>query len=159
MVLTTLWVCLEKTIGLTTWFAPFFRSIICSAIIVCLPLLTACGSSDGASLAELFRNGHGPGPSEDDPNSSSTGAAQLDWAPVADPNVVGYFVYYGTQPSNASGSCAYADRLYFPLDSLANTEAPSVIIDGLALETTFYFAVTAYNGDESVCSNEVSKMT
>jgi hypothetical protein len=36
---------------------------------------------------------------------------------------------------------------------------PGVTVSGLEFETTYYFAVSAFNGERSLCSNEVSKLT
>ena len=88
----------------------------------------------------------------------TTTSALLSWDLDLDPTVVGFFVHYGTQSPNSSGSCAYAQGIYFPLSSM--TSSPTSTISNLALGTTYYFAVSAYNGSiESTCSNEVFKAT
>ena len=38
-------------------------------------------------------------------------------------------------------------------------ESPSVTVTNLDPETRYYFTVSAYNGIESACSNEVSTVT
>jgi hypothetical protein len=68
-------------------------------------------------------------------------------------------VHYGTQSPNSAGSCAYAQSAYYPLTSLTNASLPAVTISNLTTGTTYYFAVSAYNGIESACSNEVSTGT
>jgi hypothetical protein len=68
-------------------------------------------------------------------------------------------MHYGTQSPNSPGSCAYALSSYYPITSLSNASLPSVAINNLTAGTTYYFAVSAYNGVESACSNEVSKAT
>ena len=89
----------------------------------------------------------------------TTTSASLTWDPDPDPTVVGFFVHYGTQSPNSSGSCAYDHGTYVPLSSLT-TPSPTATISNLATGTTFYFAVSAYNGKiESPCSNEVVKAT
>ena len=91
--------------------------------------------------------------------SATTTAASLAWDPLPDPNVVGYYVHYGPQSPNSSGSCVYAHKTYYPLSSLANTTSPRATVSGLALGTTYFFAVSANNGIEGPCSNEVAKST
>lgn len=70
----------------------------------------------------------------------------------------GYYVHYGTVSPNSAGSCAYAQRIYYSLSSLASTSAPTATINNLISGTTYYFAVSATDGSlESVCSNEISR--
>lgn len=88
-----------------------------------------------------------------------TTSTQLLWNPDPDPTVVGFFVHYGTQSAGSSGSCSYGQGLYIPMSSLT-ASSPSATVTNLATGTTYYFAVSAYNGKiESSCSNEVSKAT
>ncbi len=82
-------------------------------------------------------------PSSQPPPSATT--AILAWDPVTDPTLDGYKVYVGT----TSG-------LYTRTITVGNLT--SYTIDSLATGTTYFFAVTAYNGaGESSPSNEVSK--
>jgi len=82
-------------------------------------------------------------PSPQPPPSAAT--ATLAWNPVTDPSVGGYNVHVGT----ASG-------LYTRTITVGNLT--SYTVDNLTTRTTYYFAVTAYNGaGESSPSNEVSK--
>lgn len=90
---------------------------------------------------------------------TTASAVSLTWNPASDSSVTGYFVHYGTQSPNLSGSCAYSDSTFFPLSSLSSATSPSVTISDLTAGTIYYFAVSAYNGYESACSNEVSKGT
>ena len=92
-------------------------------------------------------------------SSTSTASASLSWNPDTDPSVVGYYVHYGLQSPNSAGSCTYTMSTYYSLASLANASLPAVTMSGLTSGTTYYFAVSAYNGVESACSNEVSKTT
>jgi hypothetical protein len=86
-------------------------------------------------------------------------SALLSWDPNPDSTVVGFFVHYGTQSPNSSGSCAYAQGTYFPLSSMT-VSSPAATIANLATGTMYYFAVSSYNGRvESTCSNEVPKAT
>lgn len=75
----------------------------------------------------------------------------LAWDSVNDPSVVGYYIHYGKQSPNQSGSCAY-DRAIF-------TDSQQGIVTGLDPGSTYYFAVSAYNGVRGDCSNEVSAQT
>jgi hypothetical protein len=75
----------------------------------------------------------------------------LTWDPVNDASVIGYYIHYGKQSSEQPGSCAY--------DELQFVSSPRGTVTGLDLGSTYYFAVSAYNGVESACSNEVSAHT
>ena len=82
-------------------------------------------------------------------STPTTVAVSLAWDPSPDPSVVGYHVHYGLQSPNSPGSCAYSNSTY--------ASSPTATISGLATGTTYYFAVSASNGLESPCSNEVAK--
>lgn len=85
-------------------------------------------------------------------SSTPTGAtASLIWDPVQDPTVTGYSVHYGTQSAGQPGLCAYEDSKF--------VSGPSATITGLDPNTRYFFAVSAYNGLEGPCSNEVSTIT
>lgn len=94
-----------------------------------------------------------PPPSEEDPTTpTSTGVtASLNWNPSSDPNVTGYYVYYGKQPSGELGSCAY--------EQSQAVEAPPAAITGLEPNTPYYFAISAFNEVESSCSIEIMMVT
>lgn len=103
-----------------------------------LTSLTGCGGGEGA-----------PGVST---SAAPTGAmATLAWDPVQDPTVTAYYVHYGKQSSGQPGTCNYQDSQF--------VNAPTATITGLDPDTRYYFAVSAYNGLESACSNEVTTVT
>ena len=77
--------------------------------------------------------------------------ASLVWDPVQDPTVTGYSVHYGTQSAGQPGLCSYQDSTF--------VSGPSATITGLNPDTRYYFAVSAYNGLNGPCSNEVSTVT
>ena len=77
--------------------------------------------------------------------------ASVAWDPVNDPTVVAYTVYYGRQSSGNIGSCNY--------EKSVDVAEPSTAIGGLEFNTQYYFAVSAFNGVYSSCSNEISEMT
>lgn len=79
-----------------------------------------------------------------DPERATVG---LIWAPVNDSSVIGYYIHYGKQSAGQPGSCAYERELF-----VASSHAT---VTDLELGSTYYFAVSAYNGLESSCSNEV----
>ena len=84
-------------------------------------------------------------------------SASMAWDGIGQ-DIVGYYVHYGAQSPNVRGSCAYSQSAYYSLSSLANASAPTATISGLSKDTTYYFAVSAFNGTaESQCSNEISK--
>ena len=107
------------------------------------------------SLVLLLLIGCGPG-GEGDSALSLTAApigatASLAWDPVLDPSVTAYVVHYGKQSSGQSGSCAYEEE--------KTVTSPDAMITGLEPDTPYYFAVSAFNGLEGPCSNEVSLVT
>jgi len=105
-------------------------------LFVLLPLLlTGCGMEGGQ------------GPTVSTTASATAATASLAWDPVNDSSVVGYYIHYGKQSPNQSGSCSY-DNVQFVSSSQGT-------IADLELASTYYFAVSAYNGIEGNCSNEV----
>lgn len=160
MVLTTLFVRLHKTSPCTTHESPIFRSISLGLLLLCLSLLTACGAGDGSGNDSLTAapggngkgNGYGLQPDLSGGSSATTTVSvSLAWNAVPDQSIIGYFIYYGTQSPNSSGSCSYSSSRY--------TTSALATVDGLAPNTTYFFAVSAYNGLESPCSAEVSTVT
>ena len=96
--------------------------------------------------------GCGDGENGGQPNLTSVGAsASLEWSPVQDPSVSAYFVHYGRQSPGQQGSCSY--------ESSVSVDSPSATLTNLEPNTLYYFSVSAYNGVESDCSNEVSTVT
>lgn len=75
----------------------------------------------------------------------SDGNATISWNANTEPDLAGYRVYYGT----ASG-------VYNPAIDVGNTT--SYTFSGLLPNTTYYFAITAYDtsGNESAFSTEIS---
>jgi Fibronectin type III domain len=69
----------------------------------------------------------------------------LTWNPSADPDVVGYKIYYGTASQNYTNVAVEG-------------EVTNATISGLAYGTTYYFAATTYDdsGNESLYSNEAT---
>lgn len=97
---------------------------------------------------------------EEDPAISLTSTpagvtARLTWDMSTDPNVSGYRIYYGKQSSGEYGSCSY--------EGGQTVETPPATIDGLEPNTPYFFAISAYGGEdgelESPCSNEVLVVT
>ena len=85
------------------------------------------------------------------PLSPTEATARLTWAVHPDPTVTGYRVYYGKESSGEPGSCSY--------ETSQSVEAPPAIITGLEPNTPYFFAISAFGGEEgeaeSPCSNEV----
>ena len=118
---------------------PLCAALVTGLLLSIMPLLAGCG-----------------GGSEGTPSITTTPAptgatASLAWNPVPDPSVSAYFVHYGRQSSGQQGSCAY--------ESSVSVNSPSATITNLDPSTLYYFTVSAYNGLESACSNEVSTVT
>lgn len=82
----------------------------------------------------------------------SIGATKsVGWDPSPDPTVTGYDVYYGTRSRGRNGSCDY--------EYLEHTSSPSVTLKGLEFNTRYFISVSAFNGQYSPCSDEVSFVT
>ena len=116
-------------------------AIVTGLLLSIMPLLTGCGGGGGSEGAPSITT-----------TSAPTGStASLAWNPVPDPSVSGYFVHYGRQSPGQQGSCTY--------ESSVNVSSPSATVTNLDPNTVYYFTVSAYNGLESACSNEVSTVT
>jgi hypothetical protein len=107
------------------------RCCLSALVMLAGSLVAGCGSGDEGS----------PG----NPLASAAASKSLAWDPVN--GVHGYVVYYGSESPGAAGSCAYAESVF--------TTTPSVTVTGLNPNTTYYFAVSAFNGLESPCSTEL----
>jgi len=149
--------------GLTTLFVCFLQGgsryqrqstarninilVFGGSILIAL-MLTGCssgGNGDSGNLPDT--QGGGSGGSSAAP--AGPAVASLAWDPV--PDVVGYIIHYGTSTPGSLGSCSYAQSTF--------SSSPSVTVTGLAADTTYYFAVSAYNGLESACSAELTTIT
>lgn len=113
---------------------PLGLTAFVAGFLLMVPILNGCG-------------GGGEGTGVMPPGA----AVSLAWHPVPDPSVSAYLVYYGRQPSGQPGSCEYENSI--------SVDSPSATVTNLDPDTRYYFAVSAYNGFESVCSNEVSTVT
>lgn len=112
-------------------------TIVTGLLLTLMALLTGCASG---------------GESGSDPSAAPPVATvSLEWQPVQNPSVIGYFVYYGRRSSGQPGSCTYDSSMYI--------NSPSATVPNLDPHTTYYFAVSAYNGLESPCSEEISTIT
>jgi hypothetical protein len=117
-------------------------AIVAGLLLTMMPLLTGCGGGGETGSQPIITM---------TPGSSASATASLVWSPVPDPSVTAYFVHYGQQSPNQSGSCAY--------ESSMSVDSPSATVTNLDSNTLYYFTVSAYNGLESACSNEVSTVT
>jgi len=101
-------------------------------------LLTDCGS-DGSGGSKQTTGGAVA-------CANGSAPAVLTWNAVADPNVAGYRIYYGTSPLVYSQSVDVGNVI-------------TTTVTALSSSTTYYFVATAYNtlNHESVISNEVCK--
>ena len=130
--------CFPRTSGSKIPRTPLhLASIITGLLLTMIPLLTGCAPEE--------QTGSGS-------TATSVGAtASLEWQPVQDPSVIAYFVHYGRQSPGQPGSCTYESSMY--------VDSPSAMITNLDPNTLYYFSVSAYNGLESPCSEEVSTVT
>ena len=114
-------------------------AIVTGLLLTIMPLLTGCGGGEGGGISS-------------EPSATPVGiTASLVWNPVQDPSIDGYFVYYGRKSPGRPGSCKYERSTY--------VTSPSATVTNLDPSTVYYFTVSAYNGLESACSNEVSTVT
>jgi hypothetical protein len=155
MVLTTLPLRPRNSPEKSTVESFLFRSIVLGLIVLCLPLFSGCGSGgsgeNGSIAIDTLNTPSSGGGSGGTSSPSGSATASLAWNPVADSSVYGYYVHYGQQSPHSSGSCTY--------QQIAYSSSPTATITGLAPTTTYIFAVSATNGSQSACSNEVSLLT
>ena len=130
---------LRTRVAATALMPRRLAAVVTGLLLSILPLLTGCGGA-----GEAGSNGVVSAP----PIAAS---ASLAWDPVTDPSVSAYFVHYGQQSPGQAGSCTY--------DRSIIVDSSSVTVTDLDPNTLYYFAVSAYNGLESACSNEVSLLT
>lgn len=117
----------------------FMRFITTAIVLTGITSLTGCGGGENGAPSVSSSTGQ-------------TGAiATLAWTPVQDPTVNGYYVHYGKTSSSQPGTCSYEAAQF--------VSSPNATITNLDRNTQYYFAVSAYNGLESACSNEVSTVT
>lgn len=112
------------------------RSIVMGMIFLSL---TGCGAS-GEQEPMI--------PTSSTPSGSTV---RLVWDSINESNIIGYYIHYGKQSPNQPGSCAYDQATY--VSSSQGT------VTGLDPESTYYFAVSAYNGERGGCSDEVHTQT
>ena len=118
--------------------------------IVAMTMLLFLGSSvTGCSSGGEGGDVSGSAGSTGDVSAAGPASASLAWDPVS--GVLGYIVHYGTQSPASAGSCAYAQSAF--------SSTPAATVTGLEANTTYFFAVSAYNGLESPCSAELSTVT
>lgn len=92
--------------------------------------------------------------------------AHLAWEQPSDINVDGYYVYFGkhaSQEPSSEGPSSEESTSEVP-DSCSHGESqevdsPSVTINGLEPNTSYFFAIRAFNKSESLCSNEIVAVT
>jgi Fibronectin type III domain len=120
---------------------PLRLTAIITGLLSIMPVLTGCG--DGGETGSNPRVTMAPG--------VAGATVSLKWDPVLGSSVSAYFVYYGKQSPNQSGSCVYERSI--------SVDSPSATVTNLDPTTLYYFAVSAYNGRESPCSEEVSTVT
>jgi hypothetical protein len=112
-------------------------AIVVGLFVAIMPLLTGCAPEQETGSGSTA--------------TPAAATASLEWLPVQDPSVIAYFVHYGKQSPGQPGSCTYESSMY--------VDSPSATVPNLDPNTTYYFAVSAYNGLESPCSEEVSTVT
>jgi len=131
-------------------------AIVTGLLLSVMPLLTGCGGGGETGSDPIVTVTPGSGGGGSTPPVGAT--ASLAWSPVQDPSVTAYFVHYGRQSPGQSGSCTYesSEHVAAPSSPLTNVSATVTNLDP---NTVYYFTVSAYNGLESACSNEVSTVT
>ncbi|MGH7148695.1 MAG: fibronectin type III domain-containing protein, partial [Nitrospiraceae bacterium] len=97
-------------------------AVVAGLLLTIMPFLTGCGGGEtgGDPIVTVT-----PG--------SASATASLAWSPVPDPSVSAYFVHYGRQSPNQSGSCAY--------ESSMSVDSPSATVTNLDLNTLYFFTV------------------
>jgi hypothetical protein len=135
----------------TSHMPQYLTAIVTGLLLSVLPLLTGCGAggeTGGDPSVTVTPSSAGGAP---------TASASLTWNPVQDPSVSppvsAYFVHYGRHSPGQPGSCAYERSVH------ADSPSATATVTDLDPDTVYYFVVSAYNGLESACSNEVSTQT
>ena len=121
------------------------RVLLISLFLFSGSLLSGCGSGEESGDLARYALQDATGLEGSDANPTGSASASLSWDPVGD--ALGYIIHYGTQSPGSPGSCSYAQSIF--------SSTPSAMLAGLADNTTYYFAVSSYNGLESACSAEV----
>lgn len=148
MGLTTLCVCFLQRDSRYHRPSAALNILVFGVAILTALMLTGCSSGENGDSGNLTdTQGGGSGGASAAP--AGPAVASLAWDPV--PDVVGYIIHYGTSTPGSLGSCSYAQSTFSSL--------PSVTVTGLAADTTYYFAVSAYNGLESACSAELTTIS
>jgi len=121
---------------------PLHRTALITGLLLSLmPFFTGCGTGETGNQSTATGG----------PVSNASATASLTWDPVTDPSVSTYFVHYGRQSPGQVGSCIYENSI--------SVDSSSATVTNLDPNTLYYFTVSAYNGLESACSNEVSIVT
>lgn len=121
---------------------PLHRTALITGLLLSLmPFFTGCGTGETGNQSTATGGSA----------SNASATASLTWDPVTDPSVSTYFVHYGRQSPGQAGSCTYENSI--------SVDSSSATISSLDPNTLYYFTVSAYNGLESACSNEVSIVT
>jgi hypothetical protein len=132
-----------------------FTATLFSLGVVLISLIAGCGGGgtdpSGNAIAPPPSGGAPSGGGGGGGSASPSASVSLAWNPVPDSSVYAYFVHYGKQSAGQAGSCNYTYSTF--------VGSPSATITGLDSQTQYYFSVSAYNGLESTCSNEVSTVT
>ncbi len=115
-------------------------ALVTGLLLSLMPFFTGCSGETG-----------NPSVGTGVPSSGASATASLTWDPVTDPSVSAYFVHYGRQSPGQAGSCTYENSI--------SVDSSSATVTSLDPNTLYYFTVSAYNGLESACSNEVSIIT
>jgi len=121
-------------------------AIVAGFLLIMMPFLAGCAGEGETGGQPIITVNPGSG-------ASAGATASLAWSPVPDPSVSAYFVHYGRQSPGQPGSCTYESSMN------VNVASPSATVTNLDPNTLYYFSVSAYNGLESACSNEVSTVT
>jgi hypothetical protein len=120
--------------------------------VILMVLVVGCGGGTDSGGLDIGTSPSGGGPGSGGGGSAKpTASVSLAWNPVPDSSVYAYFVHYGKHSAGNPGKCHYAHSTFVGY--------PSATITGLRPNTEYFFAVSAYNGVESACSDEVSTVT
>lgn len=92
--------------------------------------------------------------------------AHLTWDHPSDIKVDGYYIYYGKRSSQepSSEESSSEESTSEEPNSCSHGEsqaidAPTATITGLEPNTSYFFAIRAFNESESLCSNEIVAVT
>jgi hypothetical protein len=155
----------ETLVSFVAWKSNVSMTHLALFILLLMPLAGCTGEGGGGPTISSLSTPHD---GEEDPiiamTPTSTGVtAHVTWDPPPGINVAGYTIYYGKRSSEKPRAEKSSSKERRPCShgESQTFEAPHGTITGLEPNTEYFFAIRAFNENESesLCSNEISAVT